>query len=361
MTNDVDEKAGLRPLSTRYQLFTLAAFAVVAALSLILLVLNSASGQSSGGQTGRPVYFVPTGEQAAAMRLVKIGLYNFRDETITDGYVAANGGWRVSGTPADSIAPGVPVLAGQSSDLLQAESDLVAASAQLRTARATEERQHKLFEAEGAALKDWQQSQTDLTAAAASFETARNKLRVLGKSDREILSILSSARAAGPSPGKVFAIGGPSLVWLVANVREADAVHVHQGDLAEVRVAALPDRLFRLRIGYLSEAIDPATHRLAVAAICRNEDGALKPNMQATFDISERAGRMAPAVPETAVIHEGDQARVWVVDREGRYFQRAISAGRSQAGYVEVRHGVSAGETVVAGGALFVDQEQSGN
>jgi cobalt-zinc-cadmium efflux system membrane fusion protein len=117
--------------------------------------------------------------------------------------------------------------------------------------------------------------------------------------------------------------------------------------------------VFHLRIGYLSAAIDPATHRLAAAALCRNEEGALKPNMLAMFDITGGAGRTAPAIPDSAVIHEGDQARVWIADSAGRYSLRNIAIGRSQGGYVEVLQGVSAGETAVAGGALFVDQEQS--
>ena len=102
--------------------------------------------------------------------MVTIGTRSFHTETLTEGYVAANGQWSATGTPSRRQAGGMPVLAGQSSDLLQAENDLATAAAQLRAARAAEQRQHKLFEADGAALKDWQQSQTDLTAAAASLK-----------------------------------------------------------------------------------------------------------------------------------------------------------------------------------------------
>jgi cobalt-zinc-cadmium efflux system membrane fusion protein len=159
----------------------------------------------------------------------------------------------------------------------------------------------------------------------------------------------------------VFAIGNPSLVWLVANVREADAARVHDGDMAEVKVPALPDRTFRVRIGYLSSAVDSMTHRLAVGGMCRNDDGVLKPNMLASFDIAGRAEKLAPAVPDYAVVYEGDQARIWIVDATGHYLLRNISVGRSQSGFVEVLRGASAGERVVASGALFVDQEKAGN
>jgi cobalt-zinc-cadmium efflux system membrane fusion protein len=364
MQENPDKSASPLYLSARYQVLTVAGFAAVAALALALLFLGPGNGESASEQLSKPTYFVPDSGQAASMRLATIETRSFHNETITDGYVAANGAWSAAGAPAARLAAGMPVLAGQSADLLQGESDLATAAAQLRNAQTNEQRQHKLFEADGAALRDWQQSQTDLTTAAASFETARNKLRLLGKSDQDIRGIVSSARkaaAGGLAQGEVFAVGDPSLVWLVANVREADAQHVHPGDTAEVRVPALPNKVFRVTISYLSSSIDPTTHRLAAGGVVRNADGALKPNMQANFDIIERAGANAPAIPEAAVIYEGDQARVWTVDANGRYSLHNIAAGRTQAGYVEALNGVSAGEKVVAGGALFLDQDKTGN
>ena len=363
MTTDADEKSGARPLGIKYQLLTVAGFAAVAGLALALLLLNSGNGESASGQASKPTYFVPSNEQLASLHVVTIGTRSFHTETLTEGYVAANGRWSAAGAPSPRQAGGMPVLAGQSSDLLQAENDLATAAAQLRVARAVEQRQHKLFEADGAALKDWQQSQTDLTAATASFETARNKLRLMGKSGRDIGDIVYSAQRAagnGLATGGVFVVGDSSLVWLVANVREADAGHVHLGDAADVRIPALPDTVLHVRIGYLSGAIDPVTHRLAAGAMYRNENGFLKPNMLASFDIMEREGATAPAVPVSAVTYEGDQARVWTVDANGRCSLRDISVGRTQAGFMEVLRGVSAGEKVVASGALFVDQEQTG-
>lgn len=362
MQNDADQGRNSSPLSAKRQFVAVAGFAAAMAMAMALLMLEPGRGESASGQASKPTYFVPSNEQAAAMRVVTIALRNFHTETQTEGYVAANGRWSVAEEAAGHDVPGIPVLAGQSSDLLQAESDLATAAAQLHTAKAAEQRQHKLYLVDGAALKDWQQSQTDLATAAAAFQTARNKLRLLGKSDRDIGRIVYSAQSAtGSAPGSVFTVGGPSLVWLVANIREADAEHVHPGDMAQVRVPALPDRVLNVKISYLSGTIDPVTHRLVAGGIYRNDDGALKPNMLASFDIAESAGALAPAVPESAIIYEGDQARIWIVDANGRYFLRNISVGRSQSGFVEVLHGAAAGDRVVASGALFVDQEKTGN
>lgn len=360
MQNDTDQTSSFMPLSIKYQFLTVAGFAAAVGLAVAFLLLDPGRGESAGKQASKPAYFVPSGEQASAMQVARIGLRRFHTETLTEGYVAANGRWSIAGARAGREAAGTPVLAGESAELLQAENDLATAAAQLRVAKAAEQRQHQLFQAGGAALKDWQQSQTDLTTAAASFETAQNKLRLMGKSEGEIRGIESSAQVAAGA-GRVFTVGGSSLVWLVANVREADAGHVHQGDMAEVRLPALPGKVLHLRLSFLSGTIDPVTHRLVAGGTLSNSDGALKPNMLASFDIIEPADAAAPAVPEAAVIYEGEQARVWIVDANGRYSLRDISVGRTQDGYVEVLRGVAAGEKLVTSGALFVDQEKTGN
>jgi cobalt-zinc-cadmium efflux system membrane fusion protein len=360
MENETDPAGGPTPLSIRYQLLTVGGLAALAALALAFVFLDPEKSESASEQHSKPEYFVPSSAQAAAMQLATVGTRDFHTRTLTEGYVAPNGRWEGAGLAGGA---GFPVLAGESAELLQAENDLATAAGQLRVAKAVEQRQQKLFQSGGGALKDWQQSQADLTAAMAAFETAQNKLRLMGKTGRDLGVLeMSGQSAAGVAPvaGRIFTVGGPDLVWLVANVREVDAAHVRPGDFAEVRVPALPDKVLHVRISYLSGTIDPATHRLVAAGLYRNADGALKPNMLASFAISDSDNGIAPAVPDSAVIYEGEQARIWVVDGNGRYSLRDISVGRSQDGYVEVLRGVSAGEKVVTGGALFVDPEKTG-
>ena len=62
--------------------------------------------------------------------------------------------------------------------------------------QAAEKRQHALYLAQGAALKDWQQSQVDLATAEGSERSAEiavaavhNRLRILGMSDTQITEI----------------------------------------------------------------------------------------------------------------------------------------------------------------------------
>jgi cobalt-zinc-cadmium efflux system membrane fusion protein len=128
------------------------------------------------------------------------------------------------------------------------------------------------------------------------------------------------------------------------------------GEPADIRVIALPDRVFTARLSWIAPAIDSSTHRLAVRAELKNPGGVLKPLMFATVGIHTAADRTSLAVPESAVIYEGDQAHVWVAHRDRSLSIRTIRVGRLQGGDIEVLAGLRSGEKVVTSGALFIDR-----
>lgn len=125
---------------------------------------------------------------------------------------------------------------------------------------------------------------------------------------------INSAASGASNP--VFSIGDMSKVWLLANVHEADAPAMQLGQAVEVHVLAFPGRVFKAKPTYVAAAIDPNTHRLPVRAEVENPDGALKPEMFANFSIITGNAVTAPAVPEEAVIYEGQTARVWVAGKD---------------------------------------------
>jgi len=62
------------------------------------------------------------------------------------------------------------------------------------------------------------------------------------------------------------------------------------------------------------------------------------------------------AVPEEAVVREGDAARVWVVQSHDGLALRPIHIGRINNGMVEVLDGLKRGDRVVTRGSLFIDR-----
>jgi membrane fusion protein, heavy metal efflux system len=314
---------------------------------------SEAKAQPAQAQLSR---FIPPKQQLAALDIQAVPLRIFHTEIVTDGSIAPNGGFAAG---ADGqVQNGSPILPGQSSDMLAAESDLSTARAQYLQARKNEQRQHALYQTDGAALKDWQQAQTDLATAAASVASAKNRLRMLGKSDGEIANFERAQSASGGDA--IFSVGSGARVWLVANVREEDAPKVHLGDDIEVRVPAYPGRVFKSRLGYMASLIDPNTHRLVVGALVPNPDGMLRANMSANVTIKGGPANAAPAIPAKAVIYEGDAARVWVAGNDGSLALRDVTLGRANGEQLEVTRGLSGGEKIVTSGALFIDRAASG-
>jgi cobalt-zinc-cadmium efflux system membrane fusion protein len=344
------ERHGLPAHKQIYALAVLAGLALLAVLGAFFWEVGAPSGHTSA--QGKLASFVPTARQLSSLNIRTVQRRPFNTKIVTDGYVAPNGGFAASGA---NIRNGLPMLAGQSSDVLQAESDLVTASAQYRAAAANESRQHQLYDAQGAAMKDWQQAQVDLASASAALSNARNRLRILGKSGNAVAAV-----EALPAQQTAFAVGDLSTVWLVANVREADAGLVHPGDQVQVQVPAWPQETFQAQVTYVASVIDPVTHRLVIGAAIRNAGEKLKPNMAASFTITAGPATDAPAVPQSALVYEGDTIRVWVVGPRGDLLLRNITIGRSDGDFVEVTSGLSAGEQIVTSGALFVDQAVNG-
>ncbi|HEY5409926.1 MAG TPA: efflux RND transporter periplasmic adaptor subunit, partial [Caulobacteraceae bacterium] len=142
----------------------------------------------------------------------------------------------------------------------------------------------------------------------------------------------------------------------VANVREADAGKVRLGDQMKVRVLAYPDRTFQAKVTFIAPAVDPVTRRLSVRAEIANTDRLLKPEMFADFGIDTGPASTALAVPENAVIYEGQSAHVWLAKPDHSLVLQPVRLGRSSGGLVEVLDGLRRGDQVATSGALFIDR-----
>jgi cobalt-zinc-cadmium efflux system membrane fusion protein len=359
--------------------------------------------------------FKPSPEELAGLVIKPVQTMAFRPETATEGSIGTDDNLTtpvfspLSGRvtqlivkPGDYVHKGQALVVVEASEIVQAQNDLIAAKstlgstrAQLDLARTNEQRQHALYDSQGAALRDWQQSQVDLATAEGNFHSAeigltavRNRLRILGKSDEEIAALEDSpdmqradpaATIRAPIEGTIlqrqvglgqyiqaasstplYLIGDLSTVWLIANVREADAPRVRIGDMLEVNVLAFPGRTFKARISYVAPSIDPNTHRLAVRADIDNHDGALKPQMFATFSIITGEESQSAAVPQSALLYDGEKPHVWVLGADGVLTLRDVRTGRTTGAMVEVVSGLSPGEKIVTSGTIFIDRAATG-
>ena len=247
-----------------------------------------------------PGTFRATPQQLKSLTVEEVGVKGFVSEELTEGKITVDGDratpvfspysgrvTRVIAGLGDTVKAGAPLAAVEASEFVQAQNDLSTAASQAKIARINETRKHALYDAKGGSLQDWQQAQADLAAAETALNSVRNRLKILGKSDTDIMA-LESSRSISPSamitaplggvvvdrqvgPGQflqagngtpLFTIADPASVWLIANVREVDAGLVHLGQAVEVHVLAYPKRAFNARVTYIAALVDPSTHRL---------------------------------------------------------------------------------------------------
>ena len=381
---------------------------VALGLGTIRASLHGQPSQANTKSADLPQPFRPTPAQWAALKVTPITTMTFRTEQVTDGKITFNADkttlifspysgrvTKILANLGDYVKQGQPLLALEATEFSQAQNDLTSAvvalnsaRSQLNLAQTSETRKHALYDAKAGSMQDWQQSQADFVTAKNNLRTAetilasvRNRLRILGKNESEINALQDSQkidptafvfapisgrvtdRQVGPgqyvqagASNPLFSIGDLATVWLVANVREADAPLMRLGAPVEVRVMAFPERIFKARLTYVAPSVDPNTHRLPVRAEIENPEGRLKPEMFATFSIITGGESLAPAVPESAVIYEGETARVWVAKDGGVIESRQIRAGRIVNGMVEAIAGIEPGEKIVTSGTLFIDR-----
>jgi len=345
--------------------------------------------------------------QIASVTLEPAIEMRFRSTLTTDGKIAVNEDEatpiypaysgrviRILAKPGDQVVRGQVLFTIEAADMVQAQSDFIAAVATLNKAlsqenltKIAEKRSHDLYLVHALAQKDWQQAQADLTAAQndvrsgrVAVEAASNRLRLLGRTDPEIERFQNEGRISAETPvyaplsGTVvqrkigpgqfisgggsdpaFVIGDLSSVWVVANVRESDASAIRIGQPINVSLLAYSGQRFQATVDYIASSVDPSSRRLQVRGTIANPDRKLRPEMFASATIDVASETSSVGIPRHALIYEGDNIRLWVY-RNGEITPRNVTTGLVNGDFVEIKSGLRPGETVVTRGGLFIDR-----
>lgn len=162
------------------------------------------------------------------------------------------------------------------------------------------------------------------------------------------------------SPGTVVSSGSPiatisdiSSIKLDFTVPENFLTSIEQGQVIEARAAAYPDQIFYGTIDYIDPLVDPLSRSLTVRAVLTNQSRQLRPGMLMTIRIASEV-RQGLAIPETALLAQGDQNFVFLVDGDGIARRTLVEAGLRSKGMVEIRSGLTIGSKIVADGTVKV-------
>lgn len=161
-------------------------------------------------------------------------------------------------------------------------------------------------------------------------------------------------------PGEVlYQIADLSSVWVMAEVAEQDIGLVKAGSVAQVNIAAYPDKHFAGKVDFIYPTLDTATRTVQVRVELANPNGLLKPAMFANVELAVSHGGKVLAVPVSAVIDSGTRKIVLVQLAEGHFEPRTVKLGGRSENYVEVLEGIAEGEQVVTSANFLIDAESN--
>jgi Cu(I)/Ag(I) efflux system membrane fusion protein len=156
---------------------------------------------------------------------------------------------------------------------------------------------------------------------------------------------------------ELYKIADLSKVWVFADVYESEVSWIQEGDPVDMKLAAIPGKVFSGRVGYIYPYAEAKTRTIKVRLEFDNPDLLLKPDMFA--DVALHAQRTVDAIviPAEAVVRSGEREQVFVVRGPGKFEPRDVRLGVSSQGLVQVLEGVSAGEVVVTSSQFLIDSE----
>lgn len=213
---------------------------------------------------------------------------------------------------------------------------------------------------------------------AASAEARADRLRNLGMSDSQIDELRTSHRVpedvyvVSPSDGIIvarnisagsrferhsdlYSVADLSHVWILAQVSTSEGQALHPGRIVQVKVPD-SDVVLTARVSNALPAVDETTHISTVRLEAANPGLRLRPNMSVRVEAPVRHS-LSVTVPVDAVLDSGLNKRVFVQSTPGYFESREVETGWRTDRRVQVLHGLSEGEMVVADGTFLVDSE----
>ncbi len=284
------------------------------------------------------------------------------------------------GSIGDDVKKGQTLFTVDSPDLLQAESTLIAAAGVLELTTRNLTRLRELYKTLAVSQRDVDQATSDQQTAEGNLRAGRDAVRIFGKTDAEIDRMIAdrsadptlvvpspingriTARSAAPGlfvqPGNTpapYIVTDINLMWMLADVTEADSPAFRLGQEVQVSLNAFPGRTFEGKITTIGASVDPNTRRVLVRSEIKDPQHELRAGMFANFVIRVGAPVRSPGIPSDGVVREGDGTMtVWVTADRRRFAKRTVKIGGIFGGYRQILEGVQVGELVATEGALFL-------
>lgn len=312
------------------------------------------AGEEGGGSRGA---------RSVPAQVAEVRAHPFADTVEAIGTVRAEESVAITATVADTVtsidfSSGDTVEAGRVLlTLADAEerAALAEAEAALAEAQRDTERLEQLSRNDAVARSELDQSRSVLQRSRARLDVARARLddHVVRAPFDGRVGLRDVSVGAYVRPGDVLlTLDQLDEVDLDFTVPERFLAVLEPGLGVRAAATAYPDDAFDGTIADIDSRVDPVTRAVTVRARLPNADGRLRPGMLLAVEI-RRDERESPAVPEVAVMRDGERVSVFGVetsDEGSRAVRRTVTLGARDGALIEVLDGLAAGDTIVSEG-----------
>jgi cobalt-zinc-cadmium efflux system membrane fusion protein len=262
----------------------------------------------------------------------------------------------------DEVKKGQVLLRVRSDDISGGFANYQSAVADEVLAKAQWERAQELYKHGAIALNDLQIADDTEQKAKITADVAAEHLKLLGSTvehpsgivdleapisgvitDQQVTNA-AGVQSLGTNP---FTISDLTYLWVVCDVYENDIPNVRLGDIAEIRLNAMPDLVLRGTVSNIGPILDPNIRTAKVRIEVRNP-GSLRIGMFATAAFEGRKKEIHTRIPSTAILHLHDRDWIYVPAPNNKFRRVEVISGNSLPnGMEEIRSGIGPGQQVV--------------
>ena len=234
------------------------------------------------------------------------------------------------------------------------------------------------FQAMGRVMQDAQKPHHIMAGGTGTLETVSGVLGQAVNAGAVLASIKASSgaeiKAVTPHKGIVtavhategdqvnemtflFTLTDVDPLWGVLDISERSLEQVRTGQKVEIKTAAYPREAFKGTIASISPEIDTVSRTVKARVSIENPAGLLKFGMFIDATVHTGAYFQGVAVPSNSVQNGPAGQFVFVKTGKTEFTPRTVETGREKDGLLEIKKGVTSGESVVTENAYLLKSE----
>jgi len=175
--------------------------------------------------------------------------------------------------------------------------------------------------------------------------------------DGIVLKVTTTEGEAIQADSPLFEIVDTSVVWVQADLYDRDLNQVRVGDAATVTLEGYPNEKFAGRVTYIGDTVDPNSRTPKIRCEVANPGRRLKLDMYATIQLPGRGDRQTLMIPNGALQQLEGKTVVFVREAPETFEIRPVKTADESQGWMEIAHGLKAGETVAVRGSFVLRAE----